>query len=536
MWLYILPGFILSGLFDITAFSINSDNQIYEPQIGLNYDSCTVGNATYFHGETFKLDCRTQCVCQNGRHACSTLCPHENLPPPVDTSICIAPKLVELPDHCCRVWLCEQPATDVNATCYNSSTTLWSACSQSCGIGTSTRNITTTPGCQRLSTIRLCENHRCSRSNNNYYITGGYATEDGKAEGTGGETGAADGAIDGANGGPTRIQLRPYDGSTSYVPNSVALLGESEHRRRKGHECRSIQRTASSRLRLGPCVSRKLYRPKSCSLCQDSNMCCVPSITTTIKVELLCPLNSGDPFDFIEHGYDLWDSASIDPLDQEMLQSRQIHIENKFVDVQWVLKCECGPKSKNCRPRKALAAHKTSSSGHRAKMDQHQEQLKQQQQQRLVSSNPGDSSLVPALLALGSTSLSSPGNRSTADAAGPYRLWPEQKQPPGPNDRVPELTSGSDNNDYDYHGGSTGAGEKEGRKNHKHHQQHKAHGGSGHRRQHRAKGHEGRQHYHQQQMQLQPQDRQERMQTGWADASPAEDGSSEELLKRVHRT
>ncbi|XP_052859757.1 uncharacterized protein LOC128267007 [Anopheles cruzii] len=335
MWVYALLGCVLSGLLDITAFSINTDNQVYDPQIALNYDGCTVGNATYFHGETFKLDCRTQCVCQNGRHACSTLCPHENLPPPVDTSICVAPKLVELPDHCCRVWLCEQPATDVNATCYNSSTSVWSACSQSCGIGTSTRNITTTPGCQRLSTIRLCENHRCARSDHNYYVGGG-----------GGEYVAKSG-IDGAQS----RKHRPYEGSTSYAANGVALLAESEHRRRKGHECRSIQRTAASRLRLGPCVSRKLYRPKSCSLCRDANMCCVPSITTTIKVELLCPLNSGDPFDFIEHGYDLWDSASIDPLDQEMLQSRQIHIENQFVDVQWVLKCECGPKSKNCHPR-----------------------------------------------------------------------------------------------------------------------------------------------------------------------------------------
>ncbi|KAH8329610.1 hypothetical protein KR074_000873, partial [Drosophila pseudoananassae] len=337
--------------------------------------NCSVGNTTFAHGVTFKLDCKTQCVCENGRHACSTLCPNEQLPAPEDTISCRSPRLVEVPGHCCKMWLCENPTADVYATCHNSTTSgNWTACSRNCGLGTATRHTSTHAGCHQLSNLRLCENRRCDKDD----------LQDNKRSRSRSRSHPFT---------PKRKEHHFHSHSHSHIHSQPHHHSHKEHqepahRIRKGHECRSIQRLGPARIRLGECVSRKLYRPKLCGRCHRGVKCCAPAVTTTIQVELLCPLNAVDPINFVQRrekarsshlkklrrtkddggeddyedddddDYDgeveaeaeeayaekpgqLWDTVALEPIDQEFLHSHQIQIENKFIAVEWILKCEC---------------------------------------------------------------------------------------------------------------------------------------------------------------------------------------------------
>ncbi|XP_011183918.2 transcription factor mef2A [Zeugodacus cucurbitae] len=335
-----------------------------------NPANCTVGNKTYAHGQTFKLDCKTQCVCENGRHACSSLCPKEQLPAPEDTISCRSPRLVEVPGHCCKMWLCENPTADVYATCHNASTSPWTPCSQPCGLGISTRFTSTNAGCRQLSSLRLCENRKCDHDNNNsnnnknYLLTPQEAQQQQQqqpqkpahAEHQRQQQQKQKQLIS-HNVANNLVVSEPKDIKVITNYHATLLAAHEEHRIRKGHECRSLQRLGPARIRLGACISRKLYRPKLCGLChQHSGKCCRPSVSTTIQVELLCPLNADDPISVAEQQQQqpeaqaplqLWDTVSLEPIDQEFLQSHQIQIENKFIAVEWILKCECG-KYENC--------------------------------------------------------------------------------------------------------------------------------------------------------------------------------------------
>lgn len=234
---------------------------------------CTVFNQTYENGKNFMLDCRTQCTCKNGRYACASLCPKENISP-LGIS-CMHPRLVEIPGQCCREWMCDGHSAERPPDCEWSP---WSACPDSCGAGLS-RRMGPSPLCQPNNETRLC-------------------------------------------------QLRPCPG-----PLPQKIHNYSQHRLRKGHECKATRRLGRGvRLRFASCLSVKRYRPKWCGACQS--LLCLPELSTTIKVPMLCQ-QPEDTVEDVTQGSDLWGS-----IDRKLTPAYSHPIT---VQVEWISKCECSP-------------------------------------------------------------------------------------------------------------------------------------------------------------------------------------------------
>ncbi|CAG9771022.1 unnamed protein product [Ceutorhynchus assimilis] len=242
---------------------------------------CIVYNRTYEHGETFNLDCRTQCACQNGTYGCSSLCPQEHISP----RECQHPRLVDVTGQCCREWMCDSRTAEQPPSC-QPSFSRWSPCSSECGSGLSSRKSNLNAKCVPDTETRICQTRRC--------------------------------------------QDRDY-----------VALHRKHHHLRKGHECKATHRLSEPVfLRFGPCRSRKRFRPKYCGLCPIAGMSCQPTLSTTVNVDFICegPGTSENPSDllpeYLEPGSDFW--ADEFPPKYDSDDSRLI-----TVLVQWVLKCRC---------------------------------------------------------------------------------------------------------------------------------------------------------------------------------------------------
>lgn len=210
---------------------------------------CYVENETYDNGETFMLDCRTQCTCQNGTYACASLCPQESISPRGFS--CPHPRLVELPGQCCREWMCDSDAVERPPQCPHLPLA-WSPCSRTCGTGLSVRVSNQNPSCAPLNQTRPC-------------------------------------------------QLRPC-----VQPEGERRPAHAKIRR--GHSCKATLRAPRPvRLQLGRCLSKRRYHPKHCGACEERGLCCAPRLSSSIKVDFECDGEApADPGAVAELGVDMW--------------------------------------------------------------------------------------------------------------------------------------------------------------------------------------------------------------------------------------
>ena len=72
-----------------------------------NPRACNISGKTITDGQTYQPNCSLMCTCQDGKYACSSLCPQELRPP--SPTYCRDAQLVTVKAQCCKEWVCPNP-------------------------------------------------------------------------------------------------------------------------------------------------------------------------------------------------------------------------------------------------------------------------------------------------------------------------------------------------------------------------------------------------------------------------------------------
>ncbi|KAG7475784.1 NOV-like [Solea senegalensis] len=216
-------------------------------------DVCVLGSSVYKHGQTFFPSCKYQCVCRGGQIACVPRCNVDVMLPGPD---CPMPRKIQVPGECCEKWVCEPQAEasalgglamaafrreetvsfdnwDSSLNCIEQ-TTEWGACSQTCGMGVSTRVTNKNRRCEMVKQSRLC-------------------------------------------------MIRPCDDLQSHTqPTQLST--------KRGSKCQRMVRSDHAvHLSYKNCTSVQAYKPRYCGSCTDGR-CCTPHRTKTAMVEFQCDM------------------------------------------------------------------------------------------------------------------------------------------------------------------------------------------------------------------------------------------------------
>lgn len=219
--------------------------------------SCSLDGRVYTDGEEFKPTCDQECSCTDGAISCRDICNEIKLQRK-NMGGCMQPKFLRRIGDCCAQWVCADDGFDIDTSKFYSQDqmafvdrkderpeisfehgcmaqiTKWSRCSESCGIGESTRINSKNKGCRLIKETRQCMVRPC---------------------------------------GTTARKAKKHRSFTAcrktWKPRTA------EHMELRG--CRSVEP----------------YRPRYCRSCQG--LCCQPRSSKTISVEFECP-NGRDNF------------------------------------------------------------------------------------------------------------------------------------------------------------------------------------------------------------------------------------------------